>query len=121
MTASPLPYPDPKTPAEVEANYQAGPETGSGQGHFFDRDTMKFFGDKMSSFGVKRRLNLSGQSGRTVLYRKPTAQVNVFGTWHTVGYRSAWLGLWFVNTTTGNLDSTTDEEKAEFYWTLRGA
>ena len=40
------------------------------KGHFFSRSTMKFFGDKMSSFGVRT------YNGRRILYRKPTAYVN---------------------------------------------
>lgn len=39
-------------------------------GYFFTRNTMKFFGDKMSSFGV-RTFN-----GKRILYKKPTAYVN---------------------------------------------
>jgi hypothetical protein len=48
--------------------------------HFFDRKTMKFFGDKMSSFGI-RTIN-----GKRYMYRKPSAKVNVFGTWKTAGF-----------------------------------
>jgi hypothetical protein len=39
------------------------------KGYFFSRDTMKFFGDKMSSFGVRT------YDGRRILYRKPNAYV----------------------------------------------
>ena len=39
------------------------------KGYFFSRDTMKFFGDKMSSFGVRTF------DGKRILYRKPTAYV----------------------------------------------
>ena len=38
-------------------------------GYFFSRSTMKFFGDKMTSFGVRT------YNGRRILYRKPTAYV----------------------------------------------
>lgn len=38
-------------------------------GYFFSRNTMKFFGDKMSSFGVRT------YNGKRILYRKPTAYV----------------------------------------------
>ena len=38
-------------------------------GYFFSRSTMKFFGDKMSSFGVRT------YGGRRILYRKPNAYV----------------------------------------------
>ncbi len=47
--------------------------------HFFARKTMRFFGDKMTSFGV-RTIN-----GKRYLYRKPNAYVNVFGTWKQAG------------------------------------
>ena len=38
-------------------------------GYFFSRSNMKFFGDKMSSFGVRT------YGGRRILYRKPNAYV----------------------------------------------
>ena len=38
-------------------------------GYFFSRSTMNFFGDKMTSFGVRT------YNGRRILYRKPTAYV----------------------------------------------
>ena len=54
--------------------------------HFFDRSTMRFFGDKVTSFGV-RTVN-----GKRYMYRKPSAQVNVFGKWKTAGreFFNAW-------------------------------
>ena len=54
--------------------------------HFFDRNTMRFFGDKMTSFGIRTI------DGMRVMYRKPSAMVNVFGTWKRTGkdYFSAW-------------------------------
>lgn len=39
-------------------------------GYFFSRQTMRFFGDKMTSFGIRTF------SGKRILYRKPTAFVN---------------------------------------------
>ncbi len=36
------------TPSELKAHVQAGTET-----HFFDRDTMRFFGDTMRNYGVR--------------------------------------------------------------------
>lgn len=39
------------------------------KGYFFSRETMRFFGDKMASFGAKTF------EGVRVLYRKPTAYV----------------------------------------------
>ena len=47
--------------------------------YFFSRSTMRFFGDKITSFGV-RTVN-----GKRYLYRKPSARVNVFGTWKIAG------------------------------------
>lgn len=41
--------------------------------YFFERKTMKFFGDTMSSFGARTI------DGTVYLYRKPSAVVNVFG------------------------------------------
>lgn len=72
------------TPSDIRANYLAHKH-----GHFFDRDTMKFFGDTMRSFGVRVI------DGVTYLYRKPSARVNVFGTWKTAG--RAFFGAWRVD------------------------
>ena len=54
--------------------------------YFFERGTMRFFGDKMSSFGVRTI------DGIRVMYRKPSARVNVFGTWKQTGrdFFNAW-------------------------------
>jgi hypothetical protein len=54
--------------------------------YFFERKTMKFFGDKMTSFGVKT------VNGKRYMYRKPSAKINVFGTWKTAGkdFFNAW-------------------------------
>jgi hypothetical protein len=55
--------------------------------YFFSKETMRFFGDTMKSFGV-RWIN-----GKRVMYRKPSASVDVFGTWKTAGraYFNAWV------------------------------
>ena len=38
------------TPSELKANYlEHNPD-----GHFFDRSTMKFFGDTMKNYGVRK-------------------------------------------------------------------
>jgi len=37
------------TPAELKQRYQAA----NPEGHFFDRKTMAFFGDKMANYGVR--------------------------------------------------------------------
>lgn len=57
------------------------------EGPFFSRSTMRFFGDKMTSFGVRTF------DGKRVLYRKPNAMVNVFGTWKRAGreFASCWI------------------------------
>jgi len=62
------------TPADIKRNYNA-----NNCGHFFDRDSMKWFGDTMRSFAVIVIDDV------TYLYRKPTATVNVFGTRKTAG------------------------------------
>ncbi len=41
--------------------------------HFWDRNTMRFFGDKVSSFTCMTLLNVR------YMYRKPSAWVSVFG------------------------------------------
>ena len=64
------------TPADIKANYNP-------EGHFFDRATMRFFGDKMSSFGVFK------WRGKRYLYRKPQAMIDVFGEWKRAGRGSA--------------------------------
>ena len=56
--------------------------------HFFDRNTMKFFGDKMSSYGIRT------VDGMRVMYRKPNAMVNVFGEWKQT--RRAFFGAWQI-------------------------
>ena len=51
----------------------------SEESHFFDRGTMRFFGDTMASFAVRRI------DGRVIMYRKPSARVNVFGKVQVAG------------------------------------
>tara|TARA_R110000824_G_scaffold347713_1_gene534455 strand:- start:277 stop:576 length:300 start_codon:yes stop_codon:yes gene_type:complete len=62
------------TPADIRHNYLA-----NDCGHFFDRATMKWFGDTMRSYAV------IVIDGTVYLYRKPSATVNVFGTRKTAG------------------------------------
>ncbi len=49
---------------------QAGHET-----HFFDRDSMKFFGDRMSNYGVRQHRTIKTRTGPVEAYelvrRKP--------------------------------------------------
>ena len=40
------------------------------ESHFFDRETMKFFGDKMSNYGV-RRVSFEGRELFELFRRKP--------------------------------------------------
>ncbi len=80
--------------------------------YFFERKTMKFFGDKMSSFGV-RTLN-----GKRYLYRKPSARVNVFGTWKTAG--KMFFGCWEIVPKRDHVDlqPVSDEIKDAVYFAL---
>lgn len=43
--------------------------------HFFDRATLKFFGDTMKNFGVYT------EDGQTLVYRKNPAKHGLTGTW----------------------------------------
>lgn len=57
------------TPSQLKARYQqADPD-----GHYFDRETMRFFGDRMSNYGV-RAATVTDYTGQTrevwELYRK---------------------------------------------------
>ena len=66
------------TPQEIKSEYYAkGLELGE-ERHFFDDDTMRWFGDTMSSFSV---VELDNQF---YMFRKPTATVNVFGKTYSV-------------------------------------
>ena len=69
------------TPANIKRDY-----LDNDSGPFFDRSTMEFFGDKMSSFGT------TCIADEIYLYRKPTASVNVFGKTKTAGreFFNAW-------------------------------
>ena len=92
------------TPTEIKRAYQSVQ-----CGHFFDRDTMKFFGDTMRSFGSRRI------DGVLYLYRKPSAQVNVFGAWKTVG--RDYFGAWEVQPN-GGLRNVSDDLKDTIYSTV---
>ena len=92
------------TVAEVKAAYQ---NSQGADGHFFDRDTMQFFGDTMKSFAVYRN------GDDLYLYRKPTARVNVFGKWRTAGREH--FGAWKIEAD-GDLNLTGESVKANIYW-----
>jgi hypothetical protein len=82
MTEELLRFKETMSPAEIKRAYEAD----HADGHFFDRGTMRWFGDRMSSFGTR---NIDGVR---YLYRKPTAHVNVFGKWQIAGrtFFTAW-------------------------------
>ena len=84
------------------------------KGYFFSRDTMKFFGDKMSSFGVRTFY------GKRILYRKPTAYVQTpFSGVQKAG--RAFFNCWEVtvkNEKEVNLMLVTDDFKDLFYYSL---
>lgn len=91
-------------PSEIKAAYQQlQPE-----GHFFDRGTMKFFGDTMSSFGVRTI------GADTYLYRKPTARVNVFGNWKVAG--RTFFNAWRFDPSTGELDRIHDDAELTYIY-----
>lgn len=80
------------------------------KGYFFNRDTMRFFGDKMTSFGVRTF------EGKRVLYRKPSATVNVFGTWKRVN--KEFFNCWtvdYVSPSEIELNTTSEDFKNRFF------
>lgn len=91
------------TPSDIRYAYERGGERGDhpASRHFFKRDTMKFFGDTMRSFGVKTI------GGQVILYRKPTAKVNVFGTWKEAGRE--FFGAWRFDPNDGDLHGIYDK------------
>ena len=57
--------------SELKAlHFQNAPDS-----HFFDRETMAYFGDKMQNFGVKKQ-----ESGEWLLFRKRKTRENAAGT-----------------------------------------
>lgn len=76
-------------------------------GHFFDPDTMKFFGDRLTSYKV---VNWQGDD---IMYRKPGATVNVFGSSRTVTKKD-YFSSWRFNPDNGDLSSLSNEEETEF-------
>lgn len=85
------------TPSEIRYAYEHG---GSNR-HFFDRKTMRFFGDTMRSYGVRQI------DGVVYLYRKPNVYVNVFGKWQVAG--RAFFGAWRFDSVDGDLHGVYDE------------
>lgn len=80
------------------------------EGYFFSRNTMKFFGDKMTSFGVKTF------EGKRVLYRKPSAMVNTpFSGWRKAG--KEFMGVWIIqpkNESLVDIMPTSEDFKQRF-------
>ena len=81
------------TPAAIRQAYQRCADSG----HFFDRATMRWFGDTMRSFGT------TTIDGSVFLYRKRNASVNVFGTWRPAGRE--FFNAWIWNPETSELSS----------------
>jgi len=85
-------------PSTIRQNYIA-----NNCGHFFERETMRFFGDTMRSFGS---IIIGGE---LFLYRKPSAMVNVFGRKQRAGRE--FFNAWIIDQESGNLSSANDEQK----------
>lgn len=58
-------------------------------GHFFDRGTMKFFGDKMGNFGA-----YTDDNGDRILYRKKAVKNGLIGNgWRVVALNKSEIDL----------------------------
>jgi hypothetical protein len=82
-------------------------------GYFFSRSTMKFFGDKMSSFGVRTF------EGKRILYRKPSAYVRTFTGIQQAG--KTFFSCWEIkpkNESEIDICPVSEELKETFYNTL---
>lgn len=93
------------TPAAIRQAYLRNPDAG----HFFDCDTMRFFGDRMSSYSTVEH------EGETYMFRKPSAIVNVFGR-HQIAGRE-FFNCWKVVENGGRLtlDSCGEEITSTIY------
>jgi hypothetical protein len=60
------------TPSQIRAHYRE-------DGHFFDRKTLRFFGDTMKSFAAITH------NGERYLYRRPDATVTIAGKQRQAG------------------------------------
>jgi hypothetical protein len=94
-------YNEIKTPSNVRMFYESK-DSSNGRRYFFSRDTMRFFGDTMRSFGTKQL------DGVVYLYRKPSATVNVFGNHYRADSNNTYLGVWRLNPETYDLDRVRD-------------
>lgn len=82
-------------------------------GHFFSRSNMKFFGDKMSSFGVRTF------EGKRILYRRPTAYVRTFTGVQQAG--KTFFSCWEIkpkNESEIDISPVSDEFKTRFYYSI---
>lgn len=76
--------------------------------YFFSPDTLKFFGDKVTSFGVKK------WRGDYIVYRKPSATIkNVHGD--RVRSGKAHFVAYKFNEATGDLSPLCNEDKEAFW------
>ena len=95
------------TPHQIRNEYRM-----NRNGHFFDHDTMEFFGDTMDSYGVTTidmwDEDLAMDVPATIMYRKPSAMVSVFGKKHRTG--RDYFGAWIV-TAEFHLGTTSEEIK----------
>lgn len=93
---------DIKTPSQVKYALKE-------DSYFFSRKTMKFFGDNMTSFGIKTI------DGMRIMYRKPSAWVNVFGTRKQAG--RDFFGAWQIIPKNDHLDiqPLTEKQKESVY------
>ncbi len=91
-----------QTPYDVRTVYNDGES-----GHFFDEDTMEFFGDTMNSF------ELITVDNELYMYRKPWAKVNVFGKRKTVN--EEYFNAWLVVTENDKLDLDSVSEATRKY------
>jgi hypothetical protein len=71
------------TARDVKRGYEKYHRMNGTQGHFFDRDTMRFFGDTMSNFGVRDGCVINTYSGEQVevwdLYRRRPVNGGIHG------------------------------------------
>ena len=100
------------TPHEIRDIYtEKGRELEENR-HFFDRDTMRFFGDTMASFGVRK-------IGRdTFMYRKADAMINMFGKTRRAGRDC--FNAWLFDPVSGDLNNCNKELTAEIYGRIYG-
>jgi hypothetical protein len=98
-----------KTPSDVRMFYMSRDCTSEPR-YFFSRDTMRFFGDTMRSYGIKRL------DGVVYMYRKPSASVNVFGRTELAGSNNNFLSIWRLDPETYDLRPVRDHSiQAQIY------